>query len=69
MGSRQYDFDLKAQNSLHLAVTQGHLKVVRYLIDNCGFDPKLPDLVSACMYTYIHAYVRTYVCTCVCEVT
>ena len=65
MGSRQYDFDLKAQNSLHLAVTQGHLKVVRYLIDKCGFDPKLPDLVGACM----HAYIHTYVCTCVREVT
>ena len=53
MGTRQYDFDLKAQNSLHLAVVQGHLKVVRYLIDKCGFDPRLPDLVG----TYICSLV------------
>lgn len=45
MGSRQYDFEIKAQNSLHLAVVEGCLKAVRYLIDKCGFDPKLPDLV------------------------
>ena len=57
MGEGQYDFDLKAQNSLHYAVVHGHLKVVRYLIDKCGFDPRLPDLVG------IHTYVHTYICT------
>lgn len=50
LGSRQYDFEVKAQNGLHLAVVQGCIKAVRHLIDKCGFDPKLPDVVRIWKY-------------------
>ena len=44
-GDSQFDLDNLAQNCLHKAVREGHLKVVWYLIEERGFDPSLRDEV------------------------
>jgi len=44
-GDSRFDLDNLAQNCLHKAVKKGHLKVVRYLIEEGGFDPSLRDEV------------------------
>ena len=52
-GDRKFDLDSTGQNCLHNAVVQGHRKIVKYLIEDCAFDPALEDLVSliaSCMY-------------------
>ena len=47
-GPDKYDLDSTAQNCLHWASREGHPKVVRYLIEQQGFDPSLMDRVSVC---------------------
>ena len=47
-GPDKYDLDSTAQNCLHWASREGHPKVVRYLIEQQGFDPSLMDSVSVC---------------------
>lgn len=48
-GPAKYDFDSTAQTCLHWASREGFPKVVRYLIEEQGFDPSLMDSVSACV--------------------
>ena len=45
-GDSRFDLDNLAQSCLHKAVSEGHPKVVQYLIEEGGFDPKLRDNVS-----------------------
>ena len=45
-GDSKFDLDNLGQNCLHKAVIHGHRKMVRYLIEDCAFDPALEDLVS-----------------------
>ena len=44
-GDNKFDLDNIAQSCLHKAVREGHPKVVRYLIEEEGFDPNLGDMV------------------------
>ena len=44
---RRFELNDKGQTCLHKAVHKGHTKVMRYLIDQCGFDPNLKDAVSS----------------------
>ena len=44
-GDNKFDLDNLAQSCLHKAVKEGHPKVVRYLIEEGGFDPNLRDMV------------------------
>ena len=44
-GDSRFDLDSVAQSCLHKAVKEGHLKVVRYFIEEGGFDPNLSDKV------------------------
>ena len=52
-------------NALHYAAQEGHLAVVKYLIEECGFNPDLGNKVSCCVYVYILYVVSTFsvVCT------
>ena len=52
-GESKFDLDNLAQSCLHKAVKEGHPKVVRYLIEEGGFDPSLRDMVS-CGLTIEH---------------
>ena len=56
-GPDKYDLDSTAQNCLHWASREGHPKVVRYLIEQQGFDPSLMDSVSVC--DMLHLSVTT----------
>ena len=46
---------------LHFAVWGGSVPMVRYLVDQCGFDLGLRTAVS---YGVVHAYVHDTVCVC-----
>ena len=64
-GPDKYDLDSKAHNCLHWASREGHPKVVRYLIEQQGFDPSLMDRVSvwhAAPVGHSRAYYYIYVC-------
>ena len=43
LGDRKFDLNMQAESCLHKAVEGGSLRVVRYLIDKCGLDPKLQN--------------------------
>ena len=45
-GDSKFDLDCSAHNCLHNAVCRGYPKLVRYLIEEGGFDPCLRDSVS-----------------------
>ena len=49
-GESRFELDQGAQSCLHKAVKEGHPKVVRYLIEEGGFDPSLRDKVSRFVY-------------------
>ena len=60
-GESRFDLDNLAESCLHKAVTKGHPKVVRYLIEEGGFDPSLREMVSkytctstVCIDTYLY---------------
>ena len=44
-GDSRFDLDNLAQSCLHKAVTKGHSKLMRYLIEEGGFDPSLREKV------------------------
>ena len=44
-GDNKFDFDDRAQTCLHKAAREGHPKILRYLIEEHGFDPSLTDQV------------------------
>ena len=54
-GPDKYDLDSTAQNCLHWASREGHPKVLRYLIEQQGFDPSLMDRVSVCGMLHLSA--------------
>ena len=64
-GDRKFDLDNAGNTCLHYAAWEGHLAVVKYLIEECGFNPNLANVVSCCVYVYILYFVSTFsvVCT------
>ena len=56
-GDSKFDLDCAAHSCLHKAVCGGDPQVVRYLIEEGGFDPSLRDSV------------RNNNCNCACLVT
>ena len=64
-GDRKFDLDNAGNTCLHLAAREGHLTVVKYLIEECGFNPNLGNKVSCGVYVYILYVVSTFsvVCT------
>ena len=60
--------DRVGQNCLHKAVREGHVRLATYLIEECGFDPNLRDMVCVCVCvrTCVHACVRVCICVCMC---
>ena len=65
-GDRRFDLDNAGNTCLHYAAWEGHLAVVKYLIEECGLNPNLANnVVSCCMYVYILYVVSTIsvVCT------
>ena len=53
-GPSKFDFDSRAQTCLHKAAKEGHSKILRFLIEEQGFDPNLTDQVSIVyMFTFI----------------
>ena len=54
-GNSRFDLDNLAQSCLHKAVREGHPKMVRYLIEEGGFDPNLSDKVRRYMIAIVQA--------------
>ena len=52
-GDRKFDFDNRAHTCLHKAAREGYPKILRFLIEEHGFDPSLRDLVQLFADTYI----------------
>ena len=53
-GPSKFDFDNRAQTCLHKAAKEGHTKILRFLIEEQGFDPNLTDQVCVVyMFTFI----------------
>ena len=44
-GDRRFDLDNDGDTCLHCAALEGHLAVVKYLIEECRFDPNLENKV------------------------
>ena len=55
-GPSKFDFDNRAQTCLHMAAREGHPKILRFLIEEQGFDPNLTDQV----YTAVQVQLYTY---------
>ena len=64
-GDRKFDLTNDGDTCLHRAAWKGHLSVVKYLIEECGFNPNLANKVRCCVYVYILYVVSTFsvVCT------
>ena len=64
-GDRKFDLTNYGNTYLHYAAQGGHLEVVKYLVEECGFNPNLGNKVSCCVYVYILYVVSTFsvVCT------
>ena len=58
-GDRKLAVDEKGWTCLHFAVWDGSVPVVRYLVDQCGFDLGIRTAVS---YGVVRAYVHDTVC-------
>ena len=50
-GDRKFDLTNAGNTCLHQTMQEGHLAVVKYLIE-CGFNPNLGNKVSCCVYVY-----------------
>ena len=61
----RFGLDNDGDTCLHYAAQEGHLAVVKYLIEECGFNSNLGNKVSCCVYVYILHVVSTFslVCT------
>ena len=55
-GDMKFEMDENGLTCLHWAVVGGSVPVMRYLVDQCGFDLGLTTAVSC-------RVVHTYVCT------
>ena len=69
-GDRKFNLTNVGDTCLHYAAQEGHLAVMRYLIEECGFNPNLAAKVSCYVYVYILYVVSTFsvVCTWHCVV-
>ena len=56
-GDRMLSVDNYGSTCLHRAAWEGHLAVVKYLIEECGFNHSLGIKVSYYVYVYIILYV------------
>ena len=61
-GDRKFEEDENGRTCLHCAVEDGSLPVMRYLVDQCGFDLSLRDDVSCgvirdTVYVYTNAWL------------
>ena len=52
-GDNKFDMDHAAENCLHKAVREGHVRLATYLIEKCSFDPNLRDKVCIWMCVYL----------------
>ena len=64
-GVRKFDLTNAGNTCLHCAAWEGHLAVVKYLVEECGFNPNCTNVVSCCVYVYILYVASTFsvVCT------
>ena len=46
---RRFDLDNAGNTCLHYAAQEGQLAVVKYLIEECGFNPNLANKVGCCV--------------------
>ena len=60
-GDNKFDMDNDAENCLHKAVQEGHVHLATYLIENCGFDPNLRNVVCAWLFMFM------FMCVCACD--
>ena len=49
-GDRKFDLSNAGNTCLHWAAQEGHLAVVKYLVEECGFDPILGNQVTSCIF-------------------
>ena len=57
LGDRKFDLNMQAESCLHRAVEGGSLRVVQYLIDKCGLDPKLQNEVRHNRNIIMHQFI------------
>ena len=48
-GDRRFNVTNAGDTCLHCAAREGHLAVVKYLIEECGFIPNLGNEVRCCV--------------------
>ena len=63
-GDRKFDLTNDGNTCLHWAAQEGHLAVVKYLVEECEFNPNLADKVIPCVYVYILYVVSTFSVVC-----
>ena len=53
-GDRKFDLDKHGNTCLHWAAWEGHVAVVKYLVEACGFDPNLGNQVTCwiCVFSW-----------------
>ena len=57
--NRSFDSDNYDSNCLQCAAQEGHLEVVQYLIEECGFDPGARNTVTI-IYCMAYTLCITY---------
>ena len=64
-GDRRFDLDNAGNTCLHYAAKESHLAVAKYLIEECGFNPNLGNMVNCCVYVYVVFcfHIQCVVCT------
>ena len=58
-GDRKFELDDKGYSCLHRAALEEHMKVLNYLIEECGFDPSLGDQVEW-QVLYLHCILSEF---------
>ena len=59
-GDRKFDLNNYGNTCLHYAAQEGHLAVVKYLVEECGFNPNLGNKVSCCVYVLGESIMSPY---------
>ena len=51
---KRFQSDNYGDTCLHCVVQEGHLAVMKYLIEECGFDPVTGNMVGYCLLHDTH---------------
>ena len=71
-GDRRFDLDNYGDTCLRYAAQEGHLAVVKYLIEECGFDPNLGNkviLLCVCVHSVCCFHIQCCMYLTLCDVS